>query len=393
MIKLKYLITPYKKSNIQAGEGESIGSVPFYTSSEGLKLYIDRALYPSDSISMGTGGFASINYSDKPFSTSTDCFNFRANKKATTKFLYYWVYSRIDIVDDLFFWGMGLKHLQKPYFLNEKVKLPDIQKQKQITTFLDKKVLIIDNLISNLKGQNEELNKYLSSFILEKLVGKYTALMMNKTLSRNCSKTSEVIKVSQVIKSIKVGPFGSDLSGSDVLRHDTGHPIFDQRCVLDDNYSDFRTFVSNQKFRSMKSFYSKSGDFLLTSRGTIGKASICSSKITGVLHPCLIKVRFINDAYNKYFLYLFNYTDVLLDEIRLLSSQTTIEALYSYNLLRLYIPNFSIEEMWQKILLIEEKILSINNLLKHNSNKINNLKCYKKSLIYEYVSGKKEVSL
>ena len=91
MIRLKYLIKSYKKSNIQAGEGQSEGPVPFYTSSEGLKLYYNYAQYPFDSISMGTGGFASINYSSVPFSTSTDCFNFSGSKKAYTKFLYYWI--------------------------------------------------------------------------------------------------------------------------------------------------------------------------------------------------------------------------------------------------------------------------------------------------------------
>lgn len=391
MIRLKYLIQPYKKSNIQAGEGQSEGPVPFYTSSEGLKLYYNYAQYPSDSISMGTGGFASINYSSVPFSTSTDCFNFSGNKKAYTKFLYYWIYSRIDYVDDLYFWGTGLKHLQKPYFLNEKLALPTLDKQKQIADFLDDKVGKIDDLIINLKIQVKDLELYLKSYVQNTLIGDNANLIFDKTLSRNTSINKNVIKVRLLLNRIKVGPFGSDLSGGDLIQFDTGYPIFDQRCVLDEDFQNFRYFVSKQKFNTMKSFYSKKGDFLLTTRGTIGKAAVCDASRIGVIHPCLIKINFKSENWTQYFYYLFNYTDVLLNEIRLLSSQTTIEALYSYNLLRLYVPNLNENDLSIKLNFVKSEILKVENLIKEKKNKLENLKDFKKSLIYEYISGKKEV--
>ncbi len=268
----------------------------------------------------------------------------------------------------------------------------DINRQKLIALSLDSKTELINQCITNLQTQVKLLSDYLSSFVVKTLIGDKLNRIFDKVLSRDDSFTPEIKKVSLLIKAIKVGPFGSDLSGADVLENDTGYPIFDQRCVLDENFNCFRTFVSKDKFNQMRSFRVHKNDFLITTRGTIGRAAICDSDIIGVLHPCLMRITFINPIWSDYFYYLFNYTSVLLTEIRLLSSQTTIEALYSYNFLRLYVPNLSLPDLTVKINNVREMVTKINLVIQIKKQKINSLIQLKNSLIYEYVSGKKEVA-
>ena len=109
--KLKYLMTILPKSDIPAGLGKEEGIYPFYTSSQLLTKRIDTCLYEGNSITMGTGGLASINYVDVPFATSTDCFNFTCGEM--TKFIYYYLYSLLDVISNLGFEGMGLNTFKK----------------------------------------------------------------------------------------------------------------------------------------------------------------------------------------------------------------------------------------------------------------------------------------
>ena len=75
-VRIKDIIKILQKSDIQASEGLDEGKFPFYTSSQILNKWINTCLYKGNAITMATGGFASVNYSDVDFSTSTDCFNF-----------------------------------------------------------------------------------------------------------------------------------------------------------------------------------------------------------------------------------------------------------------------------------------------------------------------------
>ncbi len=64
----------------------------------------------------------------------------------------------------------------------------------------------------------------------------------------------------------------------------------------------------------------------------------------------------------------------------------------STHLKNIYINLPSIHVQEKIVRLLDKKIIEINSLLDIKQNKIDKLNDYKKSLIYEYVTGKKEVS-
>lgn len=138
--------------------------------------------------------------------------------------------------------------------------------------------------------------------------------------------------------SIKVGPFGSQLSGSDFT--DEGYWVYNQRSVIDKNFSGNTVFISQEKFEAMRGFHVRSGDILITTRGTIGR--ICQVPATfeqGIIHPCIIKFRVDETRINYEFLErVINDSDLVRTQLLYKSNATTIDVIYSETLKNIVIP-------------------------------------------------------
>ena len=73
------------------------------------------------------------------------------------------------------------------------------------------------------------------------------------------------------------------------------------------------------------------------------------------------------------------------------SNSTTIDVLYSYALKNIVLPNIPIYEQQEIADYLDKKCAEIDQLITIKQQKIVELKEYKKSLIYEYTTGKKRV--
>lgn len=144
-IAIKESFNFLKKSKIKANEGKNAGLYPFYTSSNILSKYRDEYEIENEALIFGTGGNASVHYSQGLFSTSTDCFVIQSNNKykIVLKYVYYFLSGKIYILENGFK-GAGLKHISKKYLENIKIPLPSIEVQKKIVEVLDKAQEIID---------------------------------------------------------------------------------------------------------------------------------------------------------------------------------------------------------------------------------------------------------
>lgn len=126
------------KSKVKAGDGLDKGNFPFYTSSSILKKRIDKAQYFEDALIFGTGGRASIHFSNEPFSTSTDCIVAINNYDVlNTKYVYYYLFGNIHLLERGFK-GVGIKHISKKYIENLEIPILSIEAQNKIVSVLDK---------------------------------------------------------------------------------------------------------------------------------------------------------------------------------------------------------------------------------------------------------------
>ncbi len=140
-IELSEVFDFQKKSRIKAGEGLKKGEYKFFTSSDKQTKFIDQYnQYNQDGeyLIFATGGHAGIHYCNEKFSTSTDCFIVKVDKKVLAKYVYYYLFGKIQLLEEGFK-GAGLKHISKGYIQDIKLFYPENKEtQKAIVSILEK---------------------------------------------------------------------------------------------------------------------------------------------------------------------------------------------------------------------------------------------------------------
>ena len=76
-----------------------------------------------------------------------------------------------------------------------------------------------------------------------------------------------------------------------------------------------------------------------------------------------------------------------------MSNSTTIEVIYSYSLKEIILPCIPADEQERITNYLEDKIKKINSIIEEQYIAIDTLNEYKKSILYEYVTGKKQVEV
>ena len=146
------------KSKRQASYGNKQGLYPFYTSSQNCNKYCDEYDYDEECLIIGTGGNANIKYDNK-FSCSTDNFVIKIDNKISTKYVYYYLFINIDILQKGFI-GVGLQHISKEYLKSIKIPIPSLEKQNEIIKYLDF-IYEKTNITTHLKIQElRQLNEF-----------------------------------------------------------------------------------------------------------------------------------------------------------------------------------------------------------------------------------------
>lgn len=278
--------------------------------------------------------------------------------------------------------------------------VPSKPEQKKIADYLDKQLGIIDSLISDTKSAIENLKKLKVSIVTEAITKGLDPMCDKKdsgiTWIGEVPSTWEVMPLKYLYDfstgcAVKVGPFGSELSSSDLV--DEGVWVYNQRVVVDNNFKSNDTFVTEEKAKELSGFQVLPGDLLITTRGTIGRIAIVPDDAQpGVLHPCVIKFRIDETKYSKELLkVLFNQTDVAKGQILNRSNSTTIEVLYSYSLKEIRIPVPTMKEQETILKYVNSVIEEYDGLIEEKEEFCKLLEQYKVSLTYEYVTGKRVV--
>lgn len=326
---------------------------------------------------------------------SFGAFMMRYRANINNKFAFYLFLSAVANYRGLFSTST-INQLTMSIINQMQVALPSDTEQKNIAAYLDRKVSQIDATIAEKEQMLEDIKAYRSAIISE---------AVTKGLDKNVEmkdsgiewigiipKTWKIVRIKHILDyktdSLRVGPFGSSLSGNDFKTE--GYWVYNQRVVLDNNFNSNDTFVSQEKYKELSSFKVFAGDILLTTRGTIGKVAIVPNTFhEGVLHPCLIRFRVDDSIVNKDFLaYYFNDTNLILDQVKYNSNSTTIDVIYSYTLKELIVSLPPLDVQNDIVAHLNYRVQKIDEMLKEASQSVENLKSYKSTLITEVVTGK-----
>ena len=393
--KLKYVLLisngkDYKDIEVEEGGYPVIGSGGVFARSRDY-------MYDGDVVLLGRKGTIDkpLFYSGKFWTVDTMFYSTALNGN-NIKFMYY---SSLLIPFSYYSTATALPSMTQSDLNNHVLCLPSISEQQKIADFLDKKTAQLDKVKALLEEQIQKLKDYRASLIYE---------TVTKGLDKNVPmKDSGIDWIGQVPQgwgvsklkfilekgsnSIKVGPFGSSLSG-DAIRS-SGKWVYNQRNVLDNNFTETDFYISEAKCKELKNFSVSSGDILLTNRGTIGRVAIVPKKYCeGIIHPCLMKFKVDSKiVLPKLIKYLFNDIPLVREQLNFLSNSTTIDVIYSYNLKNIIIPTIPIEEQYSILEVLDRQTSDVDSLIKIKQKQIENINKQRQTLIYDYVTGKRRV--
>lgn len=278
------------------------------------------------------------------------------------------------IVDDL--WSTGWQEMKKI-----SIPSPSLQEQQKIADFLDQKCAEIDALTSDIQTQIETLEEYKKSVITEAVTKGLDPKVEMKD-SRcfyigNINKSWKVTKIGYVCKKL-YRPVDEHLPP--LICSNKGN-------VQERDSSLIGKMVSEN--HAMQGI--KCGDIAIhgmdTWHGAIATSSI-DGNITRVVHVCqsLGDNRFI-----VYYLQSLAYRNVY----KLISNgiRGNTSDFRSWDLVKkIFLPFPSIEEQHKIANYLDNKCSDIESIIIEKQQQLETLAEYKKSLIYEYVTGKKEVA-
>lgn len=275
---------------------------------------------------------------------------------------------------------------------------PEIE-QRTIAAFLDRETVRIDQLIAKKERQIELLQE------------KRTALIshaVTKGLNPNAKMKDsgiewlgeipehwEVVPLKFITANkagaIKTGPFGSQLLSSEMIVGEI--KVYNQRNVLDGDFISGENYITQDKYKQLQSFRVDQGDILLTTRGTIGRCAIVPNDAeTGILHPCLLRIKPNHRTIvPEYLVLLIQDSDLVQTQLFLASNATTIDVIYSETMKMVRIPLPSLQEQHSIIEYLQRESKRIDNLRGKIGNSIERLKEYRTALISAAVTGKIDV--
>lgn len=279
--------------------------------------------------------------------------------------------------------GIVMQHVTLNVFNNFSVPLPDIHEQQKIASVLDDKCTQVDTLISNVQAQIEKLNKYRTSLVIE---------------SVTCGLQPCSMKSTQIIEWL-----------SEIPAHWTEcrikNAIFPQEKAIlpsDQIVTCFRdgevTLRSKRREDGFTVSLTEHGyhgvdidDLVIHGMDAFAGAIGCSDsrgKTTPVVHVCNTVG---NNRYFMYYLRAMAYGNILMD----LSNGVRIRSSDYRNFDRLGVFGIAVplrNEQDEIAEYLDKKCSQIEQLIAIKQAKIEKLEQYKRSLIYEYVTGKREVS-
>lgn len=271
---------------------------------------------------------------------------------------------------------------------------PPSKEQQKIVDFLDGKVTKIDNIINKTTISIEEYKKYKQSIITETLK---KGLNPDVEMKDSGVEYIGVIPKYWNIKRLRyLGTLQNGISTSSEY-FGFGYPFV--------SYGDIHNNIElplngsgliNSNDTERKNYSVEQGDVLFTRTSEtveeIGFSSTCLKTIENAVFTGFV-IRFrpstneLNEKYSKYYFRSEMHRRFFVKEINLVTRASLSQELLKK--LPVIIP--SKKEQQQIADYLDEKCFDIDNLIKQKELLLTELEAYKKSLIYEYVTGKKEV--
>ena len=158
--------------------------------------------------------------------------------------------------------------------------------------------------------------------------------------------------------------------------------------------SEKNLYLPEHRREEMSQFFVKTGDVIFPIVGSLGRAMVITEEMpSGIINQRLAKFAILHEKIDtEYFMWLFAKSAFFQPFINLFQRGSLIVNLTKTIVYDMpFVVPTSIEEQRKISDYLEKKCSQVDKLITIKQAKIEKLNEYKKSLIYEYVTGKKEV--
>lgn len=269
---------------------------------------------------------------------------------------------------------------------------PEITEQQAVADFLDKECAQIDSIAADLEKQIALLQQYKKSLITETVTKgldksvpmKYSGVEWIGEIPNtwDCKKTKYVI--SEPLQ------YGANEAGDDYKedypRYIRITDITEENSLKDDGKLSLSPDIA-------KPYLLKDGDLLFARSGaTVGKTFYYTSNYgTCAFAGYLIKARFNQDKMNPKFVYYTTLGIGYENWKNTVFTQATIQNIGADKYAQLYITVPSMKEQNEIIAYLDTQCKAIDDVIHSKYQQLSTIQQHKKSLIYEYITGKKRV--
>ena len=342
-------------------------------------------LYNSDILLASTGGgvLGKVHYfneRDTYVADSHVTITRTIPEEYCSRMLYYIFYINYDYFNALMARGSTNQiELQTDLLKSMEIPVPPLSEQKAIAGFLDKKCGEVDALIADIQQEIETLEQYKRSVITEAVTKG-----LDPSVPMKESGIDWLGEIPMLWETKRIAAF-YQLRNEKVSDKDFPPLSVTKQGVLPQLETVAKTDDGDNRKLVRK------GDFAINSRSD-RRGSCGISDYDGSVSLINIVLKPRDKANNKYYNWLFH-TEQFADEFYKWGNGI-VDDLWTtrwQNMKKIIIPVPPIENQQKIADYLDKKCKEIEEIITEKQSQIETLESYKKSLIYEYVTGKKEV--
>ena len=327
--------------------------------------------------------------------TSPAYSNFKVHDNASRDYFYYY-YLMVDNTKELLHLAKNLRHSFTEEQLGQlKVPMPPLSEQKVIADYLDETCSQIDEIIAEAKKSIDEYKELKQSVIFE---------AVTKGLDKDVEmKNSEVEgmgfipKKWSVVRFMKVNYVRARLGWKGLKAEeyvDVGYPFLAAYHIVNNHLCwESLNCITKERYDESPEIKLSIGDLVLVKDGAgIGKcARIDEMPLGEATVNSSLSVITPNKLLDYRYEYYYFMSPLFQNIIARLKNGMGVPHLTQESMKDIYLPLPSKKEQQAIADYLDNKVVELDTLIAEKESLINDLEAYKKSLIYEVVTGKRRV--
>lgn len=405
---------PYKwsinrlKYNIECFDGRRIpidaslrveGPYPYWGAGN-ITDYVDDYIFNEELVLLGEDGAPFFDeyrpvafLVNEPIWVNNHIHVLKGNKNILNKFLTYF----LNIVQyDVYINGSIINKLTQGNMNNINIAIPSIEEQRLITTFLDDKVGKTEKILKYLNSQIDILNKYKKSLITETVTkGLNTNAEMKNSGIEWIGDIPKNWKLVRTLNMLAMPITDGPHTTPDLFNE--GIPFVSAEAVSCGNgrinFNHIRGYISEEFYKECCRKYIPQKDdiYMIKSGATTGKVAIVDTKKIFTIWSPLAVFRCNKEKMLHKFMFYCLQADSYQKQVENGWTYGTQQNIGMRTLEHLKLCQPPIKEQEVIVKFLDKKCKEIDDLISKKQAQIEKMEKYKKSLIYEYVTGKKRV--